>query len=80
MTKLNRVTTSEEKRTIDFIPSTPADRSVGPHLVSFQVSTKEVVEKVKHLSVAGCYAYWAHITDMQSVRSILAHGDQPIAP
>jgi hypothetical protein len=25
-------------------------------------------------------AYWAHITSMRSVRSILAHGEQPIGP
>jgi hypothetical protein len=25
-------------------------------------------------------AYWAHITSMRSVRSILAHGGQPISP
>jgi hypothetical protein len=42
-------------------------------------STNKVVEKAKHLSIAGYSAYRTHITDMRSVRSILARGGQPIS-
>jgi hypothetical protein len=41
---------SQEKEIPDYIHSTPADRFVGPHLVSLPLSTK-VVEKPKHLSI-----------------------------
>jgi hypothetical protein len=44
---------SKEKRIPDYISSTSADRSVSPNLVSLPLSTKEVVEKAKHLSTAG---------------------------
>jgi hypothetical protein len=44
---------SREKGIPDYIPSTPADRYVSPHLVSLLLSTKEVVEKGKHLSTIG---------------------------
>jgi hypothetical protein len=36
-------TTSEKKGIPDYISSTPADQSVGPHPVSLLLSTKEVV-------------------------------------
>jgi hypothetical protein len=42
-----------EKGIPDYITSTPTDQSVGPHLVSLLLSSKEVVEKAKHLSAAG---------------------------
>jgi hypothetical protein len=42
--------------------------------------TNEAVEKAKHLSTIVYYAYQVHITSMQSVRSILAHGGEPIDP
>jgi hypothetical protein len=71
---------SREKGIPDYIPSTPADRSAGPHPVSLPLSTKEVVEKAKLLSIVGYWAYRAHITDMQSVRSIFTHGGQLIGP
>jgi hypothetical protein len=71
---------SREKGIPDYIPSTSADRSAGPHPVSLPLSTKEVVEKAKHLSIVGYWAYQAHITDMWSVRSIFARGEQPIGP
>jgi hypothetical protein len=67
-----------EKGIPDYIPSMSADRSTDPHTVSLLLSTKEVVEKAKHLSTACCYAYQAHISGMQSVRSILTPGGQPI--
>jgi hypothetical protein len=44
---------SREKEIPDYIPSTPVDRSVGPHPVSLLLSTKEGVEKAKHLSTVG---------------------------
>jgi hypothetical protein len=34
---------SREKGIADYIPSTPADRSAGPHPVSLTLSTKEVI-------------------------------------
>jgi hypothetical protein len=34
---------SREKGILDYIPSTPSDRSTGPHPVSLILSTKEVV-------------------------------------
>jgi hypothetical protein len=71
---------SREKGVANYILSTPADRSMGPHPVSLPLSTKEVVKKAKHLSTAGYEAYRAHISDMRSVRSILADGSQPIGP
>jgi hypothetical protein len=37
-----------------------------------------VVKKVKHVSIAGYLAYRTHITGMWSIRSILAHGYQPL--
>jgi hypothetical protein len=53
MTELDRVTTLEKKGTFDYIPSTLADRSTGLHQVSLLLSTKEVVEKAKHMLIAG---------------------------
>jgi hypothetical protein len=44
---------SLEKGIPNYIPSTLADRSMDPHSVSLLPSTKEVVEKVNHLSTAG---------------------------
>jgi hypothetical protein len=44
---------SQEKRIPIYIPGTPTDRSVGPHLVSLPLSTKEVVDKAKQLLMAG---------------------------
>jgi hypothetical protein len=41
---------SREKGIPDYIPSVLADRFAGPYPVSLLLSTKEVVEKVKHLS------------------------------
>jgi hypothetical protein len=44
---------SREKRISDYIPSTLADRSVGPHLVSLPLATIEAVEKATQLSTIG---------------------------
>jgi hypothetical protein len=71
---------SREKGIPDYILSTPTNRFVVLHPVSLPLSTKEVVEKVKHISTVGYSAYQAHISDMRSIRSILAHGGQPIGP
>jgi hypothetical protein len=43
----------QEKEIPDYILSMPTDRFVGPHPISLLLSTKEVVEKAKHLSIAG---------------------------
>jgi hypothetical protein len=43
---------SQEKGIPDYISSTSTDRSTGPHPVSLPLSTKELVEKAKHLSTA----------------------------
>jgi hypothetical protein len=44
---------TREKVIPDYIPSMSADRSMDSHPVSLLLSTKEVVEKAKHLSTAG---------------------------
>jgi hypothetical protein len=44
---------SQEKGIPDYIPSTPVDRSTGPHLVSLPLTTIEAVEKVTQLSITG---------------------------
>jgi hypothetical protein len=44
---------SREKRIPNYIPSTPADRFASPHLVFLLLSTKEEVEKAKHMLAVG---------------------------
>jgi hypothetical protein len=58
----------------DTIHSTPTDRSVGPYPASLPQQSMEQWEKVKLQLTSDYYAYRSHITDMRSVRSILAHG------
>jgi hypothetical protein len=53
---------SQEKGTPDYIPSTPADRSVCPHLVSLPPTTIEVVEKAKHLLTNKLHQFTGHIS------------------
>jgi hypothetical protein len=63
----------------DTTPS-PTEWSAGPP-PSFSPNTViEAIMKAKHLSTLGYYAYRVHITGMWSVRSILAHGYQPLGP
>jgi hypothetical protein len=42
-----------EKQAPDYIPSTPVDRSMGPHPVSLPLTTREAVEKATKLSTVG---------------------------
>jgi hypothetical protein len=71
---------SQEKGILDYIPSMPADRSVGSHPVSLPLSTKKIVDLSqasiddKLLGLLGPY------TSMRLVHSILACGGQPIGP
>jgi hypothetical protein len=68
------------RRAPDTIHSTPVVRSTGPYPASLPQQPIEQWGKVKLLLTTDYYAYRAHITGMQSVRSILARGGQPNGP
>jgi hypothetical protein len=71
---------SREKGILNYTLNTPAGRSVGPHLVSLPLSTKEVVGLSqasvddKLIGLLGPYI------SMWSIHSILARGGQSIGP
>jgi hypothetical protein len=66
------------KRNSQLHPSTSADRSTGPHLVSLPLTTIETVEKVKHLlttSYIGLLGlYYKHvISTFNTYSRVLTH-------
>jgi hypothetical protein len=74
-TELDESHCSQEKGTPNYIPSTPADWSMGPH-IQFLSPHSYWNNRHSHASVDenATSIYWAHISSMWSVHSILGHG------
>jgi hypothetical protein len=78
--KFGQISLSQEKGIPDYIPNTPAGRSLGPHLVSLPLTASEPVGLGQDSVNDKLPGLLDPYTSMRLIRLILAHGGQPIGP